>query len=56
MVFFLELAPPFRPWPKIENIGALRRVVWLWFSIGYIQADFNMMLQALASEGGKVTR
>lgn len=47
---FFEIAPPLRLRPKIENIGALHRVIWLWFSAGYIRADFNMMLEAMMME------
>jgi hypothetical protein len=50
LITFFEIAPPLRWKPKMENIGALRRVVWLWFSVGYIRADFNMMLHALKFE------
>lgn len=47
MIFFLEVAPPFRLLPNFESVGALRfRIIWLWFSFGLIQSNFNQMCDA----------
>lgn len=41
MIVFVEISNPFRLKPKLESVGALKRFIWLWFSIGYINAGFN---------------
>lgn len=49
MLFFFEVAGPFRLVPKIERIGALRRLIWGWFAVGYIRAGINEMITTLAN-------
>ena len=48
MLIFFEVARPFRSVPKFERIGAVRRLIFGWFSVGYIRAGINEMLAAFA--------
>jgi hypothetical protein len=50
MMVFFEVSAPFRPKLKVEKIGALRRYIWLWFSIGYINAGFNSLNRAVRED------
>ena len=40
MMFILEVSPPFRLRPKVERIGVMYRLIWLWFSVAYVSNNF----------------
>jgi hypothetical protein len=47
MLIFVEISNPFRRKFKRERIGVLHRFIWLWFSVGYINAGFNSLNRAV---------
>ena len=50
MVFLFECSNPFRKTWKIEKIGPLRRFIWGWFSVAYIDAGFNDVWRAMRED------
>ena len=50
MVVMFEIAPPFRPVPKVEKVGPLTRLIWAWFSVAYISGKFGSVWDAFRQD------
>lgn len=50
MVVFFEVSRPFRRKIKVEKYGALRRYIWLWFSVAYLPYGFNDIARAIRED------
>jgi hypothetical protein len=54
---FFEISPPFRWKPKYENSGPLRRLIWLWFSVGLIKTlNFTDLIKGFMNAGREEER
>ena len=51
MTYLFEFDPPCRLRMKIERIGAMTRIIWLWWSVAFIRGGFNDLLVAFEQEG-----
>jgi len=51
MTYLFEFDPPCRLRPKIERIGVMTRIIWLWWSVAFIRRGFNDLLRHERAEG-----
>jgi hypothetical protein len=51
MIYLFEFDPPCSLRPKVERIGRMTRIIWMWWSVAFIRAGINDMLCGLMQEG-----
>ena len=51
MMFFFEISNPCRLIPVFEKISVMRRIIFLWFSIAYVNAELNQFFTIFQQDG-----
>lgn len=51
MTIMIEFSPPLRIFPKIERIGIMTRIIFMWWSLAVFRMSLNDMLFAFSQEG-----